>query len=567
METGNDIHTYHPEGNHDRHSPQCSRACLKVDHSKSTSRNSSASNRTSHHEYALRRPRNLTCPEDSYMGRHIHTRSANSPTDEPDCCVQRFLVGRRGESPLMSKSSPEESEHCIHSYRHVGVSQTSNGVHSPSNDVERMGRCNSSDEMDSNEAEREIRKDSSCKNQNCACDIGCIENSQKPGMKRKCSFFASKLHEKKHKFIPESHSHKESFKNKFHKKYSASSFSEQHYDNQHNHGMAFEGHDHHALKADNPSDEEQEEHRVHVNKDFKDYNYCEHLQTKYHHSPSLNCERDQTSHHSTSDGIEKNHSPNEEHLNCISNGKYTERASEWHHHYQPTNDYQYSSIDKNQSDLGHGTSDQMRFRPVSTTSAILNTSFNFNNQDRSETETGEHSEAELELQNNIQFPSSTDAIKGKSTTAKPPPVKAKNDDDIVCHVYGLLSLPGLKETKYAISLGELKRRVGMPECLTRVDMISYVRQAKTSGRILLDTNNVVTSNRSKPSVLSRVCENEAQVLAEGIHKMNMEYLPLKSMAKRTVDRYRGRGCEGCPDCRLKLRRKIVDVEITRYGVL
>ena len=144
-------------------------------------------------------------------------------------------------------------------------------------------------------------------------------------------------------------------------------------------------------------------------------------------------------------------------------------------------------------------------------------------------------------------------------------MNAVDDDDTVCQVNGLLSLPGFKETKFNISLGELKRRMNPPETLTRVEMISYLRQAKSSGRVLLDRNNIVTANRSHPTILSRVCESEAQVLADGILKMNREYLPLATLAHKTVETYKDDGCmvDNCEDCRLKLRRRIVDVEITR----
>lgn len=140
-----------------------------------------------------------------------------------------------------------------------------------------------------------------------------------------------------------------------------------------------------------------------------------------------------------------------------------------------------------------------------------------------------------------------------------------DDEDTVCQVNGLLSLPGFKETKYNISLGELKRRMNPPETLTRVEMISYLRQAKSSGRFLLDRHNIVTANRSHPTILSRICEGEAQVLADGILKMNREYLPLATLARKTVEAYKDDGCRvvNCEDCRLKLRRRIVDVEITR----
>lgn len=139
----------------------------------------------------------------------------------------------------------------------------------------------------------------------------------------------------------------------------------------------------------------------------------------------------------------------------------------------------------------------------------------------------------------------------------------QQDDDVVCQVNGLFSLPGYRETKYDITKGELIRRTGLPETLTRVEMISYVRQAKTSGRILLDNHGITTSNRSHPTILSRVCEREAHLLASGIHKMNLEYLPMKNLVQRCVDMYKSRGCDGCQDCRLKLRRRLVDVEITR----
>lgn len=144
-------------------------------------------------------------------------------------------------------------------------------------------------------------------------------------------------------------------------------------------------------------------------------------------------------------------------------------------------------------------------------------------------------------------------------------MNVQDDDDPVCQVNGLLSLPGLKETKFSISLGELKRRMNPPETLTRVEMISYVRQAKSAGRTLLDRHNIVTANRSRPTVLSRVCESEAQVLADGILKMNKEYLPMAFLARKTVNAYKDDGCrvDNCEDCRLKLRRRIVDVEITR----
>ena len=137
------------------------------------------------------------------------------------------------------------------------------------------------------------------------------------------------------------------------------------------------------------------------------------------------------------------------------------------------------------------------------------------------------------------------------------------DSTVVCQVNGLFSLPGVKDTKYNITLGELSRRIGPPEHLNRVEMISYLRHAKSSAREILDRHQLITSTHSTPNILSRVCETEAKVLAAGVHTINMDYLPMCDLAKRTVEEFKKRECPGNQGGGFKLRRKVVDVEITR----
>lgn len=572
MENLENNHMYNPGEDHGRHSPQCPRVgLLTTDQFQHPPRNNSTDSRVSHDEFtSIRRPSSSSpCSEDSYTGGRSHGTTARSPTSGTDSAVRRCQAVRTGSSPVLQEITSPQSNNCSHSYEHAGACHAPNGVNSPCG--ERPEIQNSPAELNVDVAEEEIGEDSaSCSNQNCTSNSGC----DKRGVKRTCSHFATsrkKSHAKKHKRpTTQTHFHNTSCKNRFVENCSSSCFGQHRHNYQHNQGIPSEDvhqEDHEIMSPNHsPCEEKPDERPLYGIKESGNYSY-HHRGRKYQHAPVDRCyEQDQTGYYSVNSVNNRSRSSKEDFEECLSTGNHVRRASDGQHHLPASKGYQYLSTDKYENTERNGTlksaSDKSRSGHVPTPS-VLNSSANNSDQDKFETEIGEHFEAEHELQSNIQSPVSTDSNKGKNLTPKPPPVKARNDDDIVCHVYGLLSLPGLKETKYAVTLGELKRRVGMPECLTRVDMISYVRQAKTSGRILLDTNNIVTSNRSKPSVLSRVCENEAQVLAEGIHKMNMEYLPLKSMARRTVNRYRGRGCEGCPDCRLKLRRRIVDVEITR----
>ena len=144
-------------------------------------------------------------------------------------------------------------------------------------------------------------------------------------------------------------------------------------------------------------------------------------------------------------------------------------------------------------------------------------------------------------------------------------------DHQVAHINGLLSLPSSRETRYGITYGELKRRCGAPEYLTRVDLVAYVRHSKSSGRGLLDKYKIVSENRaSRPNVMSKMCENEARVFADGILRMNMEYFPGKVLAEIATERLK-KGLQKEPQDeeqqeKLKgdIKAKMKHIETTRY---
>ena len=144
------------------------------------------------------------------------------------------------------------------------------------------------------------------------------------------------------------------------------------------------------------------------------------------------------------------------------------------------------------------------------------------------------------------------------------------EDHQVAHINGLLSLPSSRETRYGITYGELKRRCGAPEYLTRVDLVAYVRHSKSSGRSLLDKYKIVSANRaSRPTVMSKMCENEARVLGDGILRMNMDHFPDKVLAGVATARIKDSLEEAGPEedkeesMRSKIREKTEHIETTR----
>ena len=603
--------TMHEPGHeHDRHSPRCPRTGLAGESFKHPSRHSSTDSGTSPGDCSSHRHPSTDSlgSEASCTGGPAHGTAARGPVQSDD--REQFKESRsgsaatkQGDNPVTSNNTPQKSEGSCHSYKHTRFPtsfecQMHGRPEEQSPCTEKQQKRSSSSKLDN-----EVTDQGSNEVPVCDCDKECHAGREKRGTKRKCSCFTTpknKSTKKKHKKSNrQTHlSHTQSKENPREEDSTLRTRRHEH-GHQHNHGMASEHHGHHhnhGVTSEHRghhhnhgvTSEHHEHHHNHgVTSDYHrshnqdrdmcqrqrsteigEYNYQSHAQhcrqsplnQRLRYNPNYSGHYNVASRTLSVNGG-NGHSSDEENSRSYTGHNTPQTIADDQQHFVSPGNCPYPPLD-NLSNSERGGAFESRsdgqlnqLKPYGmSTSPLLPSSFA--SQDKPESE---KTEAEQET------PATPEASKGKNLTAKPPPVKAQNDEDIVCHVYGLLSLPGLKETKYGVTLGELKRRVGMPECLTRVDMISYVRQAKTSGRILLDTNGIVTSNRSKPTVLSRVCESESQVLADGLHKMNMEYLPFKSLAMSTLDRYRGRVCEGCPDCRLKLRRRIVDVEITRYG--
>lgn len=125
----------------------------------------------------------------------------------------------------------------------------------------------------------------------------------------------------------------------------------------------------------------------------------------------------------------------------------------------------------------------------------------------------------------------------KNYTIGPYKYNAEIDDEIAVCVSGLLTLPGSNEKKYPISVGELRRRISPPEFLNKVDMISYVRLAKTSARELLEKHAIRPkhhSRKSKHSVISKMCEAECTELANGMKMLSDTYFPREWLANQAL---------------------------------
>ena len=96
-------------------------------------------------------------------------------------------------------------------------------------------------------------------------------------------------------------------------------------------------------------------------------------------------------------------------------------------------------------------------------------------------------------------------------------------------------------------------------------MISYVRLAKNSARTLLDKNDIRTNQhnkRSEHTVLSKMCETECQVLAQGIKYINFKYFPHSWFAKKSAEEI-SREIHSPSQQRELLEHRIKSDEITR----
>ena len=113
---------------------------------------------------------------------------------------------------------------------------------------------------------------------------------------------------------------------------------------------------------------------------------------------------------------------------------------------------------------------------------------------------------------------------------------------------------------------ELKRRVSAPEHLNKVDMISYLRLAKNSARLLLEKYDIISSlhhRLSKHTILSKVSERECDDLAAGIHDINTSFFPFRVMAQQSIGRFKEMETNGLKEIEF-LKKRYQDLETTRY---
>ena len=97
-------------------------------------------------------------------------------------------------------------------------------------------------------------------------------------------------------------------------------------------------------------------------------------------------------------------------------------------------------------------------------------------------------------------------------------------------------------------------------------MISYLRLAKNSARLLLEKYDIISSlhhRLSKHTILSKVSEKECEDLAAGIHDINMSYFPFRVVAQRSVGRIEEVEANGVKD---NLRKRYQDIATTRYNI-
>ena len=150
------------------------------------------------------------------------------------------------------------------------------------------------------------------------------------------------------------------------------------------------------------------------------------------------------------------------------------------------------------------------------------------------------------------------------------PYTAITDDHQVTQINGLLSLPSNQDTHHSITYGELKRRCGYPEYLTRTDMVAYIRQSKSSARSLLDKYRIKTGSKtSHPNIMSKMCEKEVQVLSKGILKMNIDYFPIDVLSRIATQKLNRISSENddfqqhLTKCRHQVNEKLASIDSTR----
>jgi len=188
---------------------------------------------------------------------------------------------------------------------------------------------------------------------------------------------------------------------------------------------------------------------------------------------------------------------------------------------------------KSQSEGGFSMSQQAKHHQLNNLDFVnyLNNSLNFKAIDDDEIKKSQQSSKQPKATN----------LKNVDSSLIPPYAYDKTiDNELAVGVTGLLTLPGSNEKRYPITVGELRRRISPPEYLNKVDMISYVRLAKTTARVLLEKHAIRPKHhcrKSKHSVISKMCEAECTELATGIKKLSEEYFPTEWIARKSLTQF------------------------------
>ena len=144
-----------------------------------------------------------------------------------------------------------------------------------------------------------------------------------------------------------------------------------------------------------------------------------------------------------------------------------------------------------------------------------------------------------------------------------------SDSVVVANVPSLLSFNDDKMhcKRYDITAGEIRRRVGSPEHLSKTCLNEYLRVGSgNKGEEVMKQCAASSKKRASHfSLLSKICEDEAAALAENVHQINQEFFPVSKIASCL-----GKDCwskEPSGDHQASCSKALTEVEAARQVVL
>ena len=145
-----------------------------------------------------------------------------------------------------------------------------------------------------------------------------------------------------------------------------------------------------------------------------------------------------------------------------------------------------------------------------------------------------------------------------------------SDSVVVANVPSLLSFNDDKMhcKRYDITAGEIRRRVGSPEHLSKTCLNEYLRVGRSGNKGEEVMKQCAASSKKRAShfsLLSKICEDEAAALAENVHQINQEFFPVSKIASCL-----GKDCwskEPSGDHQASCSKALTEVEAARQVVL